>query len=114
MVAYAKNELVAVFIPRLARKMGTESFDGICRELKEVAFVNLVHAITLHDADILTYTWDLLANWVTPLLRPSLEFDFAKAYYARFSSTPYGRVTRLFIWPLLQALGDVVGRRAPT
>lgn len=182
LVAYAKNKPVAVLIPCLAKEMESDSLGRICRELNEVAFVDLVvisldqassaefrqaqeyfsrmrhatalvwtdnpqltgllsqveesvgrkltrgkgkavwlglgfllaqskaYTIALHDADILTYSRDLLANLVTPLLHPSLEFDFVKAYYSRFSSALYGRVTRLFIRPLLQALGNVVGR----
>lgn len=182
LVAYSKSKPVALLIPCLAKEMESNSLEGICGELKEVSFIDLVvisldqassedfrraqeyfsrmrqttalvwtdnpqlagllsqveasvgrkltrgkgravwlglgyllaqrkvHAIALHDADILTYSRQLLANLVTPLLHPSLEFDFAKAYYPRFSSALYGRVTRLFMRPLLQAMGDVVGR----
>ncbi|MFZ5804191.1 MAG: glycosyl transferase [Acidobacteriota bacterium] len=67
-------------------------------------------AVAFHDADVLDYSRSLLANLVTPVLHPLLPFDFAKAYYARFSNQLHGRVTRLLVRPLLQALGDVVGR----
>lgn len=68
------------------------------------------HALAFHDADIVNYQRSLLANLVFPLLHPRLPFDFAKAYYARFTQRLHGRVTRLLVRPLLQALGDVVGR----
>ncbi|MFN3414416.1 MAG: glycosyl transferase, partial [Thermoanaerobaculum sp.] len=67
-------------------------------------------AVAFHDADVVHYRRTLLANLVTPVLHPLLPFDFAKAYYARFSDRLHGRVTRLLVRPFLQALGDVVGR----
>lgn len=67
-------------------------------------------AVAFHDADVVNYGRSLLANLVTPVLHPLLPFDFAKAYYARFSDRLHGRVTRLLVRPFLQALGDVVGR----
>lgn len=67
-------------------------------------------AVAFHDADVVNYSRALLANLVSPVLHPLLPFDFAKAYYARFSDRLHGRVTRLLVRPFLQALGDVVGR----
>ncbi len=66
--------------------------------------------VAFHDADVVDYRRDLLANLVYPLLHPALGFSFAKAYYARFTDRLHGRVTRLLMRPLLQALGDVVVR----
>jgi glucosyl-3-phosphoglycerate synthase len=66
--------------------------------------------LALHDADVLDYDRSLLANLVSPIVHPQLNFEFSKAYYARFTDRLHGRVTRLLMRPLLQALGDVVGR----
>ncbi len=71
---------------------------------------NRARAVALHDADVVGYERSLLANLVFPILHPSLEFDFCKAYYARATTRLHGRATRLLVRPLLQALGDVVGR----
>lgn len=71
---------------------------------------NRARAVALHDADVVNYDRSLLVNLVFPILHPSLEFDFCKAYYARATSRLHGRATRLLVRPLLQALGDVVGR----
>jgi glucosyl-3-phosphoglycerate synthase len=71
---------------------------------------NRARAVALHDADVVSYDRSLLANLVYPILHPSLEFDFCKAYYARANKRIHGRATRLLVRPLLQALGDVVGR----
>jgi glucosyl-3-phosphoglycerate synthase len=68
------------------------------------------HAVALHDADVVDYDRSLLANLVYPIMHPSLSFNFSKGYYARFTDKLHGRVTRLLIRPLLQALADVVGR----
>jgi glucosyl-3-phosphoglycerate synthase len=43
-------------------------------------------------------------------MHPLLGFNFSKAYYARFTDRLHGRVTRLLMRPLLQAVGDIVGR----
>jgi len=67
-------------------------------------------AVAFHDADVVDYNRSLLANLVLPILHPSLEFDFCKGYYARARQRLHGRATRLLVRPLLQALGDVVGR----
>jgi len=69
-----------------------------------------LRVIAMHDADVVDYDRALLANLVYPIVHPSLSFAFAKAYYARFTDHLHGRVSRLLIRPLLQALSDVVGR----
>ncbi len=66
--------------------------------------------VALHDADVVDYSRALLANLVYPIIHPALRFNFAKGYYARFTDRLHGRVSRLLLRPLLQALGDVVGR----
>ena len=45
-----------------------------------------------------------------PLVHPSTDFEFSKAYYARVSDRMHGRVVRLFVSPLLRgALISLVG-----
>lgn len=61
--------------------------------------------VAVHDCDIINYAPRLLARLVYPLVRPESQFVFAKAYYARVSQNKlYGRVTRLFVTPLVRAL----------
>ena len=60
--------------------------------------------IALHDCDIVNYSRDLLARLCYPVANPNLGFEFCKGYYARFSKTMHGRVTRLFMTPLVRAL----------
>jgi glucosyl-3-phosphoglycerate synthase len=67
--------------------------------------------IALHDCDIVNYDRMLLARLVYPLVNPSLSFEFSKGYYNRVSEGElYGRVTRLYVTPLLQALKKIFGQ----
>ena len=63
--------------------------------------------IALHDCDIKTYTRELLVRLCYPLMHPELSFEFSKGYYARSSDRLHGRVTRLFISPLIRALAKL-------
>lgn len=65
--------------------------------------------VALHDCDVVSFTPRMLARLVSPLLLPDLlpdgGFVFAKAYYPRISDgVLYGRVSRLFVTPLLRGL----------
>jgi glucosyl-3-phosphoglycerate synthase len=60
--------------------------------------------IALHDCDILNYSRDLLARLCYPVANPTLGFEFCKGYYARITDRMHGRVTRLFMTPLIRAL----------
>jgi glucosyl-3-phosphoglycerate synthase len=75
-----------------------------------VASVNS-YAIALHDADIRSYTEMIPTRLLYPLLEPELDFKFNKGFYARTSldqSVMYGRVFRLFLYPLLRSLVDLL------
>lgn len=65
--------------------------------------------IALHDCDILTYDRALLARLVYPLVEPNMEYEYTKGYYARVTDRLHGRVTRLFVTPLIRALKGIVG-----
>ena len=70
---------------------------------------NVSRVIAVHDCDIRTYSRELLARLCYPTGNPSLHYEFAKGYYARATGRLYGRVTRLFVTPLLKALKAVLG-----
>lgn len=65
--------------------------------------------IVLHDCDILTYNREFLARLCYPVVNPNLDFEFCKGYYSRISDRMYGRVTRLFVAPLIRALKQLLG-----
>ncbi len=66
--------------------------------------------VASHDTDILSYSSQLLMKLCYPLLHPRMPYQFAKGYYSRVAGRLYGRVTRLLIFPLIQAFQEVLGR----
>jgi glucosyl-3-phosphoglycerate synthase len=62
--------------------------------------------IALQDCDIRTYTRRMLARLVYPLVMPKHRFEFAKGYYPRYTHKFNGRVTRLYLTPLVRSLYD--------
>ncbi len=66
-------------------------------------------AIALHDCDIVTYNKDLLGRLVFPIANSSMGFEFCKGYYSRVTDRMHGRVTRLFITPIIRALIRIIG-----
>ncbi|MFH0814225.1 MAG: glycosyl transferase [Pseudomonadota bacterium] len=70
----------------------------------------LSEVVVLHDCDIVTYNRELLARLCYPVANPNLDYEFCKGYYARLTDRLHGRVTRLFVTPLIRALKKIVGR----
>ncbi|MEM8844738.1 MAG: glycosyl transferase [Pseudomonadota bacterium] len=67
-------------------------------------------SVALHDCDILTYKRELLARLIYPVANPRFNYEFCKGYYSRVANGKInGRVSRLFVTPLLRALKRVVG-----
>ncbi|HVM44529.1 MAG TPA: glucosyl-3-phosphoglycerate synthase [Candidatus Thermoplasmatota archaeon] len=72
------------------------------------------YAVALHDADIDNYDPKILHRLLLPIVVPEMDFFFAKGYYARLTDERmYGRVTRLFLWPFLDALDISLPQRSP-
>ena len=68
-----------------------------------------LHAFAVHDADILYYSRMLPTKMLYPVVEPKLDFFFAKGYYARInleSRKMYGRISRLFMNPILEAMQE--------
>jgi glucosyl-3-phosphoglycerate synthase len=66
-----------------------------------------LHAIAIHDSDIMSYNAALPTKVIYTIIEPRLDFWFSKGYYARINQETakmYGRIYRLFINPLLAAL----------
>jgi glucosyl-3-phosphoglycerate synthase len=74
-----------------------------------------LHAIAIHDADILTYSEIYPTKLLYTIVDPRLDFTFSKGYYARVNlenKKMYGRIYRLFINPLLAALQKKLDNRS--
>ena len=65
--------------------------------------------IVCHDSDILNYDRELIWRLCLPVVHPDLGYVFAKSYYGRVRGRMYGRVTRLLMFPLLQAMRELFG-----
>jgi glucosyl-3-phosphoglycerate synthase len=71
-----------------------------------------VDYMAFQDADVLNFNREMLARLILPALDPIVDYDFVKAYYARVSDRLHGRVTRLYVAPLLAAFTRLIGDHA--
>jgi len=65
--------------------------------------------IALHDCDIVNYSRELLGRLCYPIASPNIDYAFCKGYYARVTDRMHGRVTRLFITPIIRSLEKLLG-----
>lgn len=65
--------------------------------------------IVLHDCDIVSYHREYLVRLCYPLGNPNLGYEFCKGYYSRVTDQLHGRVTRLFVTPVIRSLQQLVG-----
>ena len=63
--------------------------------------------VLIHDCDIANYTLDIPLALALPVAR--LGYNFCKGYYSRVRAELFGRVTRLFVIPLVRSLVRVLG-----
>ncbi|MEK6640776.1 MAG: glycosyl transferase, partial [Nitrospirota bacterium] len=73
---------------------------------------NHSQVIALHDCDITSYSREYLARLCYPIANPNLGYEFCKGYYSRVTDRLNGRVTRLFITPMIRSLQQLVGPHA--
>ena len=74
---------------------------------------NHSQVIALHDCGITSYNREYLARLCYPIANPNLGYEFCKGYYSRVTDRLHGRVTRLFITPMIRSLQQLVGPHAP-
>jgi glucosyl-3-phosphoglycerate synthase len=65
--------------------------------------------LALHDCDIVSYQREYLARLCYPIANPNMGYEFCKGYYTRVTDRMHGRVTRLFITPLIRSLQQLAG-----
>lgn len=71
-----------------------------------------VDYMAFQDADVVNFNREMVARLLLPALDPIVDYDFVKAYYARVSDRLHGRVTRLYVSPLLAAFTRLIGDHA--
>ena len=65
----------------------------------------------MHDADIVTYSRDMLAKLIYPVANPTFGYVFSKGFYFRADPDGFnGRVSRLLVTPLIRALQQTLGQ----
>ena len=69
----------------------------------------VAQALAFHDCDVLTYDAEFLARLCFPVVHPNLDYDYCKGYYGRATDRLHGRVTRLFVTPLVRSLKQTLG-----
>jgi glucosyl-3-phosphoglycerate synthase len=65
--------------------------------------------VVTQDCDVASFRHGDLARLCYAVVHPQLGFRYAKAYYSRVTDRMYGRVSRLFLTPLLHAIIRVAG-----
>ena len=65
--------------------------------------------IGLHDCDIVNHSRELVGRLFYPVASPHIDYAFCKGYYARVTDRMHGRVTRLFVTPLVRSLIKLFG-----
>jgi glucosyl-3-phosphoglycerate synthase len=66
-----------------------------------------VSVLAFHDADILTYDRRFLIRLLYLVVQK--RYQFAKGFYVRYADRLYGRVARLFYFPFVRALREILG-----
>jgi glucosyl-3-phosphoglycerate synthase len=65
--------------------------------------------VVTQDCDVASFRRSDLARLCYAVAHPQLDYRFAKMYYSRVTDRLYGRVSRLFLAPLLHAVVRVAG-----
>ena len=65
--------------------------------------------IGLHDCDIVNHSREMVGRLFYPVASPHIDYAFCKGYYARVTDRMHGRVTRLFVTPLVRSLIKLFG-----
>ncbi len=65
--------------------------------------------IGLHDCDIVNHSREMVGRLFYPTASPHIDYAFCKGYYARVTDRMHGRVTRLFVTPLVRSLIKLFG-----
>jgi glucosyl-3-phosphoglycerate synthase len=91
-------------LPELEPGKGTNVLNALGL-LKQNAFQG---AVAIHDADNLAFQKENLARLLHPIVDRAFGMEFAKQFYSRFDQQLHGRVSRLFLAPLLNTLSTTL------
>lgn len=108
----ASERAVAMFSPlhcpvRVVWNEGGGKGENVARAVRMICDEGVRKVIATQDCDVASFHRHDLARLCYPVA--ALGYSFAKAYYSRATDRLYGRVTRLFLAPLLHACVKVAG-----
>ena len=83
--------------------------ENVAQAFRIICQQGLRSVIATQDCDVSSFHRHDLARLCYPVAM--LGYEFAKAYYSRATDRLYGRVSRLFLAPLLQACVNVAGHQ---
>lgn len=112
-VIWASGPKMEDFLKKLETKDLSAGVDGKGRSAW-ISYGYILHresskVIALHDCDIVNYSPELLARLAYPVTSTTIDYAFCKGYYARVTDRMHGRVTRLFVTPLIKSLIRIFG-----
>ena len=84
---------------------------NVCAAFEYLARAGECEIIATQDCDVSSFQRADLARLCYAVAHPQLGFRLAKAYYSRVTDRLYGRVSRLFLAPLLHAIVRVAGHQ---
>jgi glucosyl-3-phosphoglycerate synthase len=104
-----KPEVISILNELKKKGLDVTGFSGKGKDLwLAIGIASLeLHAMAIHDSDIMTYSSLLPTKLLYSVVEPRLDFSFSKGYYARVNLEThkmYGRIYRLFINPILAAM----------
>jgi glucosyl-3-phosphoglycerate synthase len=82
---------------------------NVWKAFQAIASEGRAAVIATQDCDVASFRRADLARLCYAVAQPALGYRFAKMYYSRVTDRLYGRVSRLFLAPLLQAVVRVAG-----
>ncbi len=84
---------------------------NVCAAFRRLAASGECEIFVTQDCDVASFRRADLARLCYAVAHPQLNHRFAKMYYSRVTDRLYGRVSRLFLAPLLHALVRVAGHQ---
>ncbi len=103
------NEAPGLGLHFLSQLGGGGKGENAAAAISELVAQAKCKIIAFQDCDVASFRRADLARLCYPVAHPDLGYRVAKAYYSRVTDRLYGRVSRLFFTPLLQAILRVAG-----
>jgi glucosyl-3-phosphoglycerate synthase len=101
--------LRVTFLRNDGRGMATGKGENVAAAFAHLVARGECEIVATQDCDVASFRRADLARLCYAVAHPQLGYRFAKMYYSRVTDRLYGRVSRLFLAPLLHAIVRVAG-----